>query len=190
MSECLVGWAHVPFGKHDDDVEAMIVQVANAALADAGLEAKDVDAVVVGQFNGGFVSQDFPAALVFQADPAFRFKPATRVENACATGSTASHVGLNTIRARKGRVVLVVGAEKMTELPTREVGDVLLKCSYVKEESQIEAGFAGAMAAPILSVEPGMGDTVLILAFVVLVIGHRWHGAGNARAGAQASSAA
>ena len=33
------------------------------------------------------------------------------------------------------------------------------------------AGFAGAMAAPILSVEPGMGDQVLILAFVVIVIG-------------------
>ena len=33
------------------------------------------------------------------------------------------------------------------------------------------AGFAGAMAGPILSVEPTMGDTVLILAFVVIVIG-------------------
>jgi branched-chain amino acid transport system permease protein len=33
------------------------------------------------------------------------------------------------------------------------------------------AGFAGIMVAPILSVEPGMGDTVLILAFVVIVIG-------------------
>jgi branched-chain amino acid transport system permease protein len=33
------------------------------------------------------------------------------------------------------------------------------------------AGFAGIMIAPILSVEPGMGDTVLILAFVVIVIG-------------------
>ena len=33
MSECLVGWAHVPFGKRDDDVESMIVQAANAALA-------------------------------------------------------------------------------------------------------------------------------------------------------------
>jgi branched-chain amino acid transport system permease protein len=33
------------------------------------------------------------------------------------------------------------------------------------------AGFAGVMAGPILSVEPGMGDTVLILAFVVIVIG-------------------
>ena len=118
MSECLVGWAHVPFGKRDDDVESMIVQVAQAALADAGVEAKDVDAIVVGHFNGGFVRQDFPAALVLQADPAFRFTPATRVENACATGSTAIHVGLNSIRAKKSRIVLVVGAEKMTELPT------------------------------------------------------------------------
>jgi len=33
------------------------------------------------------------------------------------------------------------------------------------------AGFAGIMVAPILSVEPGMGDTVLILAFVVIVVG-------------------
>jgi branched-chain amino acid transport system permease protein len=33
------------------------------------------------------------------------------------------------------------------------------------------AGFAGAMVAPILSVEPGMGDSVLILTFVVIVIG-------------------
>ena len=33
------------------------------------------------------------------------------------------------------------------------------------------AGFAGVMIAPILSVEPGMGDTIVILAFVVIVIG-------------------
>ncbi len=39
------------------------------------------------------------------------------------------------------------------------------------------AGFAGAMVAPILSVEPGMGDNLLILAFVVIVIG----GAGSVR---------
>jgi branched-chain amino acid transport system permease protein len=33
------------------------------------------------------------------------------------------------------------------------------------------AGFAGVIAAPILSVEPGMGDNLLIVAFVVIVIG-------------------
>ena len=33
------------------------------------------------------------------------------------------------------------------------------------------AGLAGVMAGPIVSVEPGMGDEILILAFVVIVIG-------------------
>ena len=33
------------------------------------------------------------------------------------------------------------------------------------------AGFAGAVAAPIFSVEPGMGDNLLIAAFVVIIIG-------------------
>lgn len=164
MSECLVGWSHIRFGKRDDDVEAMIGQVAMGALADAGLEAKDVDAIVVGHFNGGFVRQDFPAALVMQADPAFRFKPATRVENACATGSTAIHVGLNAIRAKMARIVLVVGAEKMTELPTREVGDVLLKCSYVKEEADIEAGFAGVFGQVTARYFQKYGDQSDILA--------------------------
>ena len=39
------------------------------------------------------------------------------------------------------------------------------------------AGFAGALAAPLVSIEPGMGGTVLILAFVVIVLG----GAGSVR---------
>jgi branched-chain amino acid transport system permease protein len=33
------------------------------------------------------------------------------------------------------------------------------------------AGLAGVLAAPLISVEPGMGDNILILAFVVIVIG-------------------
>jgi branched-chain amino acid transport system permease protein len=33
------------------------------------------------------------------------------------------------------------------------------------------AGFAGAMVSPILSVEPNMGDSILILTFVVIIIG-------------------
>ena len=90
MSGCIVGWAHSKFGKHEGrDVESLIVEVAQAALADAGVAAADIDTIYLGTMNGGFVRQEFPASLVFQADPALRFKPATRVEDACATGSAA-----------------------------------------------------------------------------------------------------
>jgi len=144
MTGCIVGWAHTKFGKHDGrDVESLIVEVAQGALEDAGVAAGDIDQVFLGTMNGGFVKQEFPASLVFQADPGFRFKPATRVENACATGSAAIHMGLNTIEARKARLVLVVGVEKMTEVSGSQVNDLLLRACYRKEEDNIEGGFAG-----------------------------------------------
>jgi acetyl-CoA C-acetyltransferase len=144
MTGCIIGWAHTPFGRHAaETVESLIVQVATAALADAGLSASDVDEIFLGHFNGGFSAQDFTAALVLQASPDFRFKPATRVENACATGSAAVHQGLQAIAAKQARIVLVVGVEQMTTTPGPQVGEILLKASYVREEANIEAGFAG-----------------------------------------------
>ncbi|HZU91376.1 MAG TPA: acetyl-CoA acetyltransferase [Stellaceae bacterium] len=144
MNGCIVGWAHTKFGKHEGrDLESLIVEVAAAALRDAGIGAADIDAVYLGTMNGGFVRQEFPASLVFQADPAFRFKPATRVENACATGSAAIHQGLNAIAAGQARLVLVVGVEKMTEVTGAQIGDILLGASYRKEEDGFAGGFAG-----------------------------------------------
>jgi acetyl-CoA C-acetyltransferase len=144
MTGCIVGWAHTPFGRLDGEtVESLIVRAANGALADAGVEARDVDEIVLGHFNAGFSAQDFTAALVLQASPDLRFKRALRVENACATGSAAVHQGLKAIGAGSARVVLVVGVEQMTATPGPEIGANLLKASYVREEAEIEGGFAG-----------------------------------------------
>ena len=52
--------------------------------------------------------------------PDLRFKRATRVENACATGSAAVHQGLKAIAAGTARIVLVVGVEQMTTTPARD----------------------------------------------------------------------
>jgi acetyl-CoA C-acetyltransferase len=144
MTACIVGWAHTPFGRlADETVESLIVRVANAALADAALGPKEVDEIVLGHFNAGFSAQDFTASLVLQASPDLRFKRATRVENACATGSAAVHQGLRAIAAGSARIVLVVGVEQMTTTPGPEVGRNLLKASYVREEANIDGGFAG-----------------------------------------------
>jgi acetyl-CoA C-acetyltransferase len=144
MTACIVGWAHTPFGKlSGETVESLIVRVANEALADAGVAASDVDEIVLGHFNAGFSAQDFTASLVLQAAPDLRFKPATRVENACATGSAAVHQGLKSIAAGAARIVLIVGAEQMTTTAGPEIGQNLLKASYVREEADIDGGFAG-----------------------------------------------
>jgi acetyl-CoA C-acetyltransferase len=144
MTACIVGWAHTSFGKlSGESVESLIVRVAGEALADAGIAAKDVDEIVLGHFNAGFSPQDFTAALVLQASPDLRFKRATRVENACATGSAAVHQGIKAIEARAARIVLCVGVEQMTTTPAAEIGRNLLKASYVREEAEIDGGFAG-----------------------------------------------
>src|SRR5918993_1476916 len=144
MTGCIVGWAHTAFGRLDGEtVESLVVRVANEALADAGLAAADVDEIVLGHFNAGFSAQDFAASLVLQASPDLRFKRALRVENACATGSAAVHQGLKAIAAKSARIVLIVGVEQMTATPAVEIGRNLLKASYVKEEADIDGGFAG-----------------------------------------------
>lgn len=159
MTACIVGWAHTRFGKHEGvDIEDLIVQVAADAIRHAGLAPADVDAIYFGTMNGGFVRQEFPSSLVLQADPALRFKPATRVENACATGSAAIHQGLNAIAARKARIALVVGAEKMTEVTGAQVGDILIKASYMREEADIEGGFAGVFGRITQSYFQQYGD--------------------------------
>ncbi len=144
MTAAIVGWAHTPFAKMDaETVESLIVRVAQDAIAHAGITASEVDEIYLGHFGAGFSAQEFTAGLVLQADPALRFKPATRVENACATGSAAVHQAVKSIAAKSARIVLVVGVEQMTKTPGAEIGRNLLKASYLPEDGDTPGGFAG-----------------------------------------------
>ena len=141
---CIVGWSHSKFGKLEaPDAEALIGEVARAAIEDAGIAPTEIGAIFVGHFNNGFSKQDFPSSLVLQSLPELRFTRSTRFENACATGSAAVHGAREWLAAGRGRFALVVGAEKMTATPGPEVGDILLSASYRREEGDIPAGFAG-----------------------------------------------
>jgi acetyl-CoA C-acetyltransferase len=140
----IIGWSHTPFGRlADEDVESLATRAVRDALADARIAPEDVDEIFVGHFNEGFSPQGFTASLALQADERLRFTRATRVENACATGSAAVHQGLRAIESGRARICLVVGFEKMTGVSGREVGEILLRASYVREEAGIAGGFAG-----------------------------------------------
>jgi acetyl-CoA C-acetyltransferase len=141
----IIGWAHSPFGKleAEPDLESLIARVARAAIEDAGISPAEIDAGFVGVFGEGFTPQGFPASLLLQSVPEMRFRPITRYENACATGSAAIHGARDFIAAGRGRFALVIGAEKMTATPGPKIGEILLTASYRKTESDIEGGFAG-----------------------------------------------
>lgn len=145
MSEALiVGWAHTKFGKAEaPDTTALMAEVARPALDHAGIPPEAVDGIFVGVYNNGFSRQDFQGALVAMGTPELAGIPFLRTENACATGSAALYAAADFIASGRGRVALVVGAEKMTATPMEEVGNILLSASHVPEEAAIDGGFAG-----------------------------------------------
>jgi len=163
----IVGWAHSAFGKSEaPDTEALMAEVTGPALAHAGVEAEDVDGIFVGVFNNGFSDQDFQGALVGMGNEALARVPATRYENACATGSAALHGAMDFIASGRGKIALVVGAEKMTATPGAEVGDILLGASYRAEEAGVGGGFAGLFGQIADSYFQRYGDQSEALAMI------------------------
>jgi acetyl-CoA C-acetyltransferase len=155
----IVGWGHTPFGKLDNlDIEQLIRDATLPAIASAGLEPNDIDGIFIGHFNGGFVRQDFSGAMAAVAIPEFRHTPSVRLENACATGSAAIWAGLDALASGRMKRVLVLGFEKMNTLPTAQIGEVLLRCSYVKDEGDTPGGFAGVFGNIATSYFERFGD--------------------------------
>ena len=143
----IIGWGHNKFGRNDtQSTEDMIAEVVSEAISNAQVDPKDIDNIVVGTFNNGFQKQDFHGALPAINCEVLKHVPSLRVENACATGSAAIHTALNSIEAKRSKLNLVVGVEKMTDKSTKEAGDILLGASYRKEEDKIDGGFAGVFA--------------------------------------------
>ena len=140
----IVGWAHSQFGKTEHpDVESLMAAVIAPALEHAGIAGDQVDGVYVGVFDGGFSEQNFHAALAGMAESSIANAPAIHLESACATGSAALYAAMDFIEAGRGKIAVVVGAEKMTAVPTSRVTEVLVGGCYRPEEADIPGGFPG-----------------------------------------------
>lgn len=136
----IIGSGHTRFGRLQQTLEELVVEAARDAISEAGIAPSEIDAVFLGHFNSGLVPDGFASSLIHQADPAFRFKPAVRCENACASGSAAIYSGLDAIRSGRARNVLVVGAEKMTHRSTGDVTTALAGAGY--QNDPVERGLS------------------------------------------------
>ena len=165
MTACITGWSHSKFGVNVEQTsENMIADVVEKAIEHAEISATEIDAIFVGTFNNGFQKQDFHGALPAVSQSDLRHVPAMRVENACATGSAAIHTAMNAIEAKKAKTTLVVGVEKMTDVSSEKVGDILLGASYRPEEGSTKGGFTGVFASIAKSYFQKFGDKSDILA--------------------------
>ena len=130
----------------------LLVEAGRGAIQDAGLEAKDIDAVYVGSCSpASFLNQEHVAPLAAEIDPSLRFKPMTRTECACASSTVALYDAVYAVEAGRYKNVLVVGVEKMNLLPTPQMTHVLSCCSHWPSEG------SKGMSFPMLFAEYAKG---------------------------------
>ncbi len=154
----LTGWGHSRFGKlPDETLESLIVEVSTEAIANAGIDAGQIDEIFLGQFNSGMMPLAFPSSLALQVSDQLVNVPSTRVENACASGSAAVQQGVKSLLAGTAKTVLVIGAEKMTQATPDVVGAALLGADYDAAGTPSSTGFTGLFASVALAYEERYG---------------------------------
>ena len=102
-------------------LDALVGEVVDGALADAGVDAAAIDAIHVGNaFGELFTGQAQLGAMPATARPALWGVPAARHEAACASGSVALLAAMAELECGRATCALVLGVEQERNVP----GDV------------------------------------------------------------------
>src|SRR5256884_7302856 len=120
----IVGMGCTPFGEHwERGVNDLLVDAAGEALKSAGIELPQVDAFWLGTLFSG------QSGLTLSRPLKIDYKPVSRLENYCATGSEAFRNACYAVASGAYDVAMAIGVEKLKDsgfsgLPsTRSVGD-------------------------------------------------------------------
>ena len=108
----VMGGAMTRFGKHPGVKAPELAQNAIlAAVTDAGIELKDIQAIYCANVLGGMI-----LGQVILRDLGLAGIPVYNIENACASGATAVHLARHALLAEQYDTVLVFGIEQLTQL--------------------------------------------------------------------------
>jgi acetyl-CoA C-acetyltransferase len=109
------------------------------ASVDKGLDPADIEAIYVGNYSSDLFEGQGHTAPIMADWVGLTPRPATRVEDACASSGVALRQGIIAVASGLYDVVLVGGIEKMTDLPIAEVTDTL--ATAADQLYEIPAGF-------------------------------------------------
>jgi acetyl-CoA C-acetyltransferase len=123
----IIGIGSTSFGKHKEiPLESLAVAACGEALADAGIGAKDIGALYLGNFIGGVLSgQEVLAGLVGHQLGLPLSAPCSKVEGACASGGIAFRQAWMSVAAGLCDFAIAAGAEKMSHAGTARVTEAL-----------------------------------------------------------------
>ena len=132
----IAGVGMTRFGKHmDTGLKALGAEAAQAAIADAGIDASALEAAFVGNAVAGLITgQESIRGQVILRSIGIGRIPVVNVENACASASTALHQACAMVSAGYYDVVLALGVEKL----------------YHPDKRKSFAAFAGAVDVEVL----------------------------------------
>ena len=145
----IVGVGSSKFGTFKHKLERELFTEAFLEMLDSveqGLDIKDIEALYLGNAAGILFEGQGHLAPIIADQIGLVNKPATRLEGACASGGLALREGVIAIASGLYDVVLVGGVEKMSDLPTAGVTDVLATLSDTPYESRVGITFPGAYA--------------------------------------------
>lgn len=112
--------------KEGKTIRHLIIEAGQAALKDAKIDPKQIEAAAVGNFNAGqFTKQLHLGAFVPEIDPALHGIPTMHTEAACASGALSVLLGAQWVMGGFHDAVLVVGAEQQKTMSSLDGSDVL-----------------------------------------------------------------
>jgi acetyl-CoA C-acetyltransferase len=123
QSVFVAGVAMTRIGRRPEPLPDLMAEAAQAALADAGVDAPG--AIVVATMNPEEFLGDGNFASRVATHMGFADVPTLRVETATSSGAAAFYAGFAQVAAGLQQTVLVVGGEKMTHLPTPRVSELI-----------------------------------------------------------------
>ena len=164
----IVGAAQGKFGvRTDASQRELAFEAVAGAVKDAGIQLKDVESMVTAVAADEFSFALQPSA---QMHDYLEFYPKAnfRVEGACASGSMALRVGWMTVASGLADVVLILGAEKMTEVTTPQATEIMGKGGDAIWEYPFGLSFPGFYAMIARAHMAAFGTTEEQLAMVAV----------------------
>jgi acetyl-CoA C-acetyltransferase len=135
MKPTLIGYASTQFGElWEQSLYDLVRQVVTDALEQTGLKPTDIDAVFYGNMLAGVIENNLHATAMI-AEILGTHIPVYRTEAACASGGMAFQMGYTYLQAQQNKTVLVIGAEKMTDIPAATVTRALSAAASGEEQA-------------------------------------------------------
>jgi len=133
----VAGYYSTKFGEiWEKSLFDLVKEAVNGLIKETKIKKEKIDAVFFGNMLSGVLENNLHTSSKIAEIMGLNI-PIFRVEAACASGGAAFNLACNYLGAKKGKTVLVIGAEKMTDYSPEQVASALSSATSGEEQ---EAG--------------------------------------------------